>query len=195
MPVVPRRDYACGSMPTLADLDAPPRSRGRDLILGVLIALPVVLFIAYLTLPMFIGTIRGEANEYDQRLRQEDAYLQTVCSELLNMERDETLCECVLAVEFPSLDCRGPFLRWSLDRHAESCSDDAVRKQSISFCACVDAVHERVSEAEAAGDEGLARQEEARTAKCIELDDAFSLPDFETLVATAPPTPAAAESE
>lgn len=154
--------------------------------LGVLIALPIVLLIAWLTVPMFIGTIRGEAREYDARLRQEDGYLQTVCSELMQLERDQALCECVLAVEYPSLDCRGPFLRWSLDRHAETCGDDVVRKQSLSFCSCVDAVAERVTEAEAAGDDELARKEEGRTARCVELEDAFPLPDFETLNASAP---------
>ena len=104
---------------------------------------------------------------------------------MLDLARDESLCSCVLAVEFPSLDCRDPFLRWSLDRHSESCQDAETRKQSLSFCSCVETVYDRVVTAENAEDEDETRQQIARTANCIELPDAFPLPDLESLASAS----------
>ncbi len=167
-------------MPMLADLDHPPRSRGRDLLIGVLGGLPVAALIVWLLLPSLMGSVLGSAGEYDQRLRAEDAYMQAVCSQALDLARDEQLCQCVLAVEYPALDCRQPFLRWSLDRHHAACAEPEVRKPSLTFCSCIDTLAARIAEAEAAGE--AANAEIQRVGKCIELPDAFPLPELTTLM-------------
>jgi len=165
-------------MPMLADLDDPPRSRTRDLLLGALLSLPIVGVVAWLLLPSLAGMIQGNADQYDQRLRAEDAYMQALCGEAMVLPRDEELCGCVLAVEFPSLDCRGPFLAWSLQRHRLACDDPDTRRASLSFCSCVDTVQARVDKAE---DPAAARTEAQRVGKCVELEDAFPLPEIATL--------------
>ena len=167
-------------MPMLADLDDPPRSRTRDLLLGALVGLPVVGLVAWFLLPGLAGMIQGNAASYDQRLRAEDAYMKTLCSEAMVLPRDEELCECVLAIEVPSLDCRAPFLAWSLERHHTSCQDTATRRASLTFCSCVDTVHERVGKAP---DPEAARLEAQRVGKCLELPDAFPLPELAALAA------------
>ena len=167
-------------MPMLADLDHPPRSRGRDLLIGVLGGLPVAALIVWLLLPSLMGSVLGSAGDYDQRLRAEDAYMQAVCSQALDLARDEQLCQCVLAVEYPALDCRQPFLRWSLDRHHAACAEPEVRKPSLTFCCCIDTLAARIAEAEAAGE--AANAEIQRVGKCIELPDAFPLPELTTLM-------------
>lgn len=167
-------------MPMLADLDHPARSRGRDLLIGVLGGLPVAALIVWLLLPSLMGSVLGSAGDYDQRLRAEDAYMQAVCSQALDLTRDEQLCQCVLAVEYPALDCRQPFLRWSLDRHHAACAEPEVRKPSLTFCSCIDTLAARIAEAEAAGE--AANAEIQRVGKCIELPDAFPLPELTTLM-------------
>lgn len=171
-------------MPMLADLDDPPRSRARDLMFGALLGLPIVGLVAWFIVPGIFGVITGNAGSYDQRLRAEDGYMQTLCTEAMVLPRDEDLCKCVLAVDVPSLDCRPPFLRWSLDRHKEACADRETHRRSLTFCSCVDAVAERAAKA---GDAEAARVEALRVSKCIELPDAFPLPE---LAALAPATPA-----
>lgn len=168
-------------MPMLADLDHPPRSRTRDLLIGALCGLPVVALLAWLMLPQLVGGLLGSAVDYDQRLRAEDAYMQGVCNSAFDLGRDEKLCECVLAVEFPALDCRQPFLRWSLDRHHERCADAAVRGQSLTFCSCIDTLAEKIPPLEAK-DPAEARPLIQRVGKCLESEDAFPLPELETLV-------------
>jgi hypothetical protein len=171
-------------MPMLADLDHPPRSRTRDLLLGALFGLPVVALLAWLLLPSLMQSVLGGAGEYDQRLRAEDAYMQAVCSQAFDLERDEQLCECVLAVEYPALDCRQPFLRWSLDRHHASCAAPDVRKSSLTFCSCIDTLAAKITKAEAADENASADIQ--RVGKCLESPDAFALPELETLVPAAP---------
>lgn len=171
-------------MPMLADLDHPPRSRTRDLLIGALCGLPLVAVLAWLLLPSLMQSVLGSAGDYDQRLRAEDSYMQGVCSQAFDMARDEQLCTCVLAVEFPALDCRQPFLRWSLDRHHERCADPGVRKPSLTFCSCIDTLAERVVKAEAAGE--ATATDLQRVGKCLELPDAFPLPDLMALAPVAP---------
>lgn len=163
----------------LADLDDPPRSRTRDLLLGFLVGLPVVGLVAWFLLPGLAGMIQGNASSYDQRLRAEDAYMQALCTQAMELPRDEELCQCVLAIEFPSLDCRDPFLAWSLARHHEACADVAARRASLTFCSCVDTVHQRAAAAEGPD---AARVEAQRVGKCLELPDAFPLPQIEALL-------------
>lgn len=165
-------------MPMLADLDDPPRSRTRDLLLGALLGLPIVGLVAWLLLPSLAAMVQGGADQYDQRLRAEDAYMQALCGEAMVLPRDEELCGCVFAVEFPSLDCRGSFLAWSLQRHLLACEDPDTRRASLAFCSCVDTVQARVA---GAPDPTLARAEAQRVGKCIELDDAFPLPEVAAL--------------
>lgn len=168
----------------LADLDQPVRSRTKDLLIGALCGLPVVAVLAWLLLPSLMGSVLGSAGDYDERLRAEDAYMQAVCSQTYEPSRDEKLCSCVLAVEFPALDCRQPFLRWSLERHHERCGDAEVRKASLSFCSCIDTLDGRIAEAELAG-ESIAPDLQ-RVGKCLELKDAFTLPDLLELAPAAP---------
>lgn len=172
-------------MPTLADLDNPPRSRTRDLLFGFLVGLPIVGLVAWFVVPGIFAVVTGNAGSYDQRLRAEDAYMQTLCTEAMTLPRDEELCKCVLASEVPSLDCRPPFLRWSLDRHAAACTDRETHRRSLTFCSCVEAVGERVTKA---ADVEAARLEAQRVGKCIELPDAFPLPEIATLAPAAPPS-------
>jgi hypothetical protein len=172
-------------MPMLADLDNPPRSRARDLLLGFLVGLPIVGLVAWFIVPGIFGVITGNADTYDQRLRAEDGYMQTLCTTAMSLPRDEDLCKCVLASEVPSLDCRPPFLRWSLDRHTAACADAETHRRSLTFCSCVETVAERAAKA---GDDEAARLEAQRVSKCIELPDAFPLPEIEAL---GPPTPPA----
>ena len=171
-------------MPMLADLDYPPRSRTRDMLVGAAWGLPLVGLLAWFLLPSLMASVRGGAGEYDQRLRAEDAYMQAVCNQALDLGRDEQLCECVLAVEYPSLDCRQPFLRWSLDRHHASCAAPEVRKPSLTFCSCIDTLSERILKAEAEGETPTA--EIQRVGKCLEQPDAFALPEVDALVPATP---------
>lgn len=171
-------------MPMLADLDHPVRSRTRDLLIGALCGLPLVGLLAWLLLPSLMSSMLGSAGDYDQRLRAEDAYMQGVCTQTFDLARDEQLCTCVLAVEFPALDCRQPFLRWSLERHQGRCGDAGVRKASLSFCSCIDTLAGRIAEAELAGESISADLQ--RVGKCLELPDAFTLPELTELVPAAP---------
>lgn len=177
---IPR--YTPLTMPMLADLDDPPRSRLGGLALGALVGLPLVALIAWLVLPGFVATIQGSAEDFDRRLRQEDAYMKRICDEALDMKRDEKLCSCVWAVEFPSLDCRAPFNRWSLERQQPRCGSEVFRESARSFCACVDTIASKIAEAEASGDEDELRQVVQRYDNCAALEGAPALPAVESLV-------------
>ena len=154
------------------------------MLLGALFGLPVVALLAWLLLPSLMGSVLGSAGDYDQRLRAEDAYMQAVCNQAFDLERDESLCECVLAVEYPALDCRQPFLRWSLDRHQAGCAVPEARKASLTFCSCIDTLAEKITKAEAA-DENPSGDIQ-RVGKCLESPDAFPLPELQTLVPASP---------
>ncbi|KIG16685.1 hypothetical protein DB30_04158 [Enhygromyxa salina] len=165
-------------MPMLADIDDPRPSRVRGFLIGAAIAVPVGLVFWWFASSWLPGLILGNAVEYDARLRQEDAYMQGVCANM-DLARDESLCECVLAVEYPSLDCRLPFMHWSLVQMVETCSDDAVFKQSLSFCSCVRSLDEQLGAV--APDTKEARQIVQTYASCTELADALFLPALEQL--------------
>ena len=170
-------------MPMLADLEDPPAPRWRSLVLGVTIALPIAGAFLYFALPALRTAIVGESESFDARLRQEDAYMKSVCSEAMVLERDESLCKCALAVEFPALDCRAPFMEWTLHRQVEQCIAGA-HDTALAFCACTEALAEQLTAAEQAGDDKASRQIVARYAACAELDDALFLPSVESLVVT-----------
>ena len=189
------------AMPMLADLDDPPRSRLSGFLSGALLGLPVVALIAWLILPPLMGAILGGAKDFDDRLREEDAYMQGVCGEAINVKRDEALCGCVLVAEFPSLDCRHRFLRWQLDRATEACADESARKEALSYCSCAEVVAERVDEAakvagEAAGVDPAASPEDpandpiaeaiqpalSKFDNCLALEGAIPPPSLEQLM-------------
>ncbi len=170
-------------MPMLADLDDPPRSQVPGVLLGILIVAPFVAVAAYFGLPALRAAVVGAMDDYDDRLRKEDAYMKAVCADAMILERDEELCQCVLAIDYPSLDCRAPFLAWSLERQFESCADPQTRESAISFCACVETLHE---ELEGTEDHAERRQIQHRYGNCAELEGALYLPEVEQLTQWAP---------
>ena len=173
-------------MPMLADIDNPRPSRVRGFLIGAAVAIPLGILVWWFASTWLPRLILDNAVEFDARLRQEDAYMQAVCANM-DLERDESLCECVLAVEYPSLDCRLPFMHWSLQRMTEACSDQATYQGSRAFCSCVRTLDEKL--AKAPKDSKEARQIVGNYANCTELDDALYLPPVEQLQASAEPAP------
>jgi hypothetical protein len=167
----------------LADVDDPPPSRVKGFLIGAAVALPLGAAFLWFALTVLPGLILDNARDFDERLRQEDAYMGAVCADL-DLARDESLCECVLAVEYPSLDCRLPFMHWSLERMVEQCSDEATYESALSFCSCVQALDEQLAGLEP--DTKEARQIVGRYAKCTELDDALFLPPVSELPPSSP---------
>lgn len=165
-------------MPMLADIDDPRPSRVRGFLIGAAIAIPLGLGFWWFASSYLPKLILDNAVEYDARLRQEDAYMQAVCANL-DLERDENLCKCVMAVEYPSLDCRPPFMHWSLERQIEVCSDESTYQSALSFCSCVRALDEQLSALPS--DSKEARMVVSNYAGCTELSDALFLPSVEQL--------------
>ncbi len=165
-------------MPMLADIDDPRPSRARGFLIGAAVAIPLGLAFWWFAADWLPKLILGNAVEYDQRLRQEDAYMQSVCANM-QLPRDEGLCECVLATEYPSLDCRLPFMHWSLERMVETCADEAAYQESLKFCSCVRALDEQLETL--APDSKEARQTVQNYAGCTELSDARFLPSVDEL--------------
>jgi hypothetical protein len=165
-------------MPMLADLDDPRPSRARGFLIGAAVSIPLGLVFWWAATAWLPGLILDNAVEYDARLRQEDAYMQGVCADM-DLERDESLCQCVLAVEYPSLDCRLPFMQWSLDRMVETCADPGTFDKALSFCSCVRSLDEQL--AAVAPDSKEAREIVQTYAGCTELGDALFLPALERL--------------
>jgi hypothetical protein len=104
--------------------------------------------------------------------------MQAVCSDL-EIPRDEELCECVLAVEYPSLDCRLPFMHWSVQRMTEQCSDPATFDGALAFCSCVQTIASDLAALEP--DSKEARQKVQDYAGCTELEGALYLPQLDAL--------------
>ena len=169
----------------LADLDDPPKSRWPSLLFGVVIAVPLAGSFLFFALPALRQAIVGGSQSLDARLRQEDAYMKTVCAEALVLERDEQLCKCAMAVEFPSLDCQAPFHEWTLHRQHEQCQDPVMGEQALSFCACVNSLEQQIATPEIASDPKKRRQRIARYSSCTELSDALFLPPIEALIPEA----------
>lgn len=165
-------------MPFLADIDEPPRSRTPGLLIGVLLALPVAGIVVVWVLPALVQAVLGGSEKLDDRLALETAYMNAVCTQVIEVPRDEGLCECVLATEHPALDCQAPFLQWSLDRQAEHCADPEAKQEALSFCTCVETV--RAAAAEAPDEESAQREAQAYR-NCQALPDAVYLPTVEAL--------------
>ncbi len=161
-------------MPMLADIEDPPKSRTPGLILGILLALPVVGVFAVWVIPTMVGTILGGASDLDERLRATDRYMRELCGGQIDTERDENLCGCVWGVEFPSLDCRPHFNAWATDLQHERCAEPEVRDDALSFCTCVDTIEEKMN---AAGEEPEQRRGASNAYEnCEGLADALALP-------------------
>lgn len=168
-------------MPMLADIEDPPRSRVPGMILGVILAAPIVAAFAVWVIPGFVGAILGGASDLDERLRATDSFMRELCAGQLDQERDEDLCGCVWGVEFPSLDCRPHFNAWAADLQRARC-DEGLREDALSYCSCVDAIVDKMS---AAGNDPAARRSAANAYEnCEGLEDAVSLP---TPAELAPP--------
>jgi hypothetical protein len=165
-------------MPTLADLDNPRPSRLPGFLLGAAIAVPIAGLFVWFTVGVLQHLILGTAVDFDDRLRQEDSYMQAVCSDL-EIPRDEELCECVLAVEYPSLDCRLPFMHWSVQRMTEQCSDPVTFDRALAFCSCVQTIASDLAALEP--DSKEARQKVQDYAGCTELEGALYLPQVDAL--------------
>jgi hypothetical protein len=162
----------------LADIDDPPQSRTRGLLVGLLVALPVAGLVLGVLMPSLVSALLGGARSFDDRARQEDAYMQAVCTQVMALPRDEQLCECVLATEFPALDCQAPFLAWSVARQQEHCATPENEKAALSFCTCVKTVAERMA---AAPDEDASIKAAQAYPNCQQLPDAVYLPTIEEL--------------
>jgi hypothetical protein len=164
-------------MPMLADIEDPPKSRVRGMLLGLALATPfAALFLGWL-IPMLVGTVLGGARDLDSRLREQDAYMQSVCTLAMDLERDEGLCSCVLAMDFPSLDCQAAFRRWAVARQVEQCAGPETRERALSFCTCVDTLARAVAEVPPEGREAAAEP----YARCAALPDALPMPPVESL--------------
>lgn len=142
-------------------------------------ALPVALLFVVFALPRMRGSMMDAAADHDARARDRGGYMQEVCGEGMDLDRDELLCGCVLAVEYPGLDCMDRFREWLVDRQAERCADASVFDAAPGFCTCVQSVNDAT--AELVGDE---RKRERATAyeRCEGLDDVLEPPDLETLL-------------
>lgn len=165
-------------MPMLADIDDPPRSRMRGLLVGVLVAVPVAGLVLGVLMPSLVNAVLGGAQSIDDRARMEGAYMQAVCTQTMELPRDESLCECVLATEFPALDCQAPFIAWSVDRQGEHCAVPENEKAALSFCTCVKTVSELMA---AAPDEAAVIKAAQAYPNCQALPDAVYLPTIEEL--------------
>jgi hypothetical protein len=157
-------------MPMLADIDDPPRSRLPGMVFGLLVALPIVAIIAGWFIPMAVGTILSGARDLDERLRANDAYMRQLCATSYLEERDAELCNCVWAMEIPSLDCRPQWNMWAVQVESAVCQDPTSRDAALSYCTCIDTVAEKVAAAE---DPHL---EAAAFERCEQLPDALPMP-------------------
>ena len=167
-------------MPMLADIDDPPRSRTKGIVVGLLVALPIAGLVLGVLMPTLVSALLGGARSFDDRARQEDAYMRAVCTQIMALPRDEQLCECVLATEHPALDCQAPFLAWSVAQQQAYCAPPENEKAALSFCTCVKTVAERIA---AAPDEDAGIKAAQAYRNCQELPDAVYLPAIEELAA------------
>jgi hypothetical protein len=167
----------------LADLDDPPPSRARGLILGLAVATLVTAGLALWLLPTIVHVVLGGARDLDARLREQDAYMLELCTTATTVAPDETLCGCVLATEYPSIDCQHLFRRWLLVQQSLRCTDESTNQAAMSFCACVETVVAAVKDA---ADEDQARREAQAYDRCLALPDRLAPPELAT-DAAAPP--------
>lgn len=171
-------------MPVMADIDDPPRARWPGILVGLLVAAPLGLGLAFGFLPSLYGQIMGGVGAFDAQLRDEDNFMKTLCVEALDVERDAQLCGCALAAEFPSLDCQSHFSTWMVLEQSRRCAQPETRESAVSFCACVAALAEQVNAAKTPKEARMASQ---RVRACGALDDALPRPTIESLMPSAEP--------
>jgi len=159
----------------LADLDDPPPSRARGLLLGLVLATVVTAGLALWLLPSIVQVVLGGARDLDARLREQDAYMLELCTTATSPEPDDTLCGCVLATEYPAIDCQHLFRPWLLAQQSLRCADESTNKAAMSFCACVETVAQAADEAT---DEDQARREAQAYDRCLALPDRLALPEL-----------------
>lgn len=165
-------------MSIFTELENPPKSRRRDLVIGAILGIVLSGALVWIILPALTGIIVGSSKAFDRDLRQKDAYMQAICTDVIDVDRDQNLCGCVLATEVPSLDCQTNFLHWSLERYIEACSAPETGKQSLTFCSCLTTIEEQLKTAQQPEQN---RQTLEKLYRCMELDDAFALPSIEEL--------------
>ncbi|MCH9683797.1 MAG: hypothetical protein K0V04_20365 [Deltaproteobacteria bacterium] len=162
----------------LADIEDPPRSRTPGLLLGLLVALPIGIAFLAVVVPYLVNAVLSGASGLDDRIGQEKAYMDAVCTQALALPRDEKLCGCVLATEYAGLDCQAPFMQWSVERQQEHCGVAENKKAALSFCTCVETIAATMSEAP---DDASVLSEAQAYRRCQELPDAVYLPTIEAL--------------
>ena len=173
-------------MPMLADIEDPPRSRAGGMLVGILVALPIAGLVVVFLLPALVDAVLGGSRKLDERVSLETAYMNAVCTQAIELPRDESLCECVLATEYAGLDCQAPFIEWSVARQQEYCASPENEKASLSFCTCVGEIAKMMSEA---ADEEEAQRVAQNYRNCQDIPDAVNLPTPEELGAETPVSP------
>lgn len=161
----------------LADIEDPPRRRMPQLVIGVLVAAVVAAVVIVWLLPWLSGSVLGGARDFDERARAQDAYMKTLCTTAIDLERDADLCSCVFAVDYPALDCQPAYRRWAVARQVERCADDDTASRHRAYCDCITEI--------AAGDHDASAAEKPAAAhayeRCEAGSDALALPAIETL--------------
>jgi hypothetical protein len=165
-------------MPTLADLDDPPRRRVPQLVVGMLIAAVIAGVVVVWLFPWLRGAVLGAARDFDERARAQETYMNALCGGTTDLERDGDLCSCVLAMEHPALDCQPPWRRWALALQAERCRDEALAAEHQEYCACVAEVATAVGEALDVDKNAAAHA----YVRCEAISGALALPTADSLV-------------
>jgi len=172
----------------LADLDDPPRSRIRGILLGIAIAAPLTIAIGMYVLPVLYQMMMGAAKTIDQQNEAKSLYMRAVCTEGMILERDEKLCKCTMASDLPAIDCQFQFEEWTLLRQIEQCNTAEKSAEALSFCTCVKVLAEELSQSSSNPAEQSNRGEIIhRYDNCTKLDDALFLPEIKHLIDTWDP--------
>lgn len=165
-------------MSIVVDMERPDRRRrARDLLIGLALAAPIAGVLALWAIPALVHSVMGGARDFDSRLREQDRYMQELCATAMELPRDEELCACALAVEYPSLDCQDRFQAWLVARQAETCADQATHRASLSFCTCVEILAQAASDASDTQSDGSGEG----YARCAALPDALPPPPVSSL--------------
>ncbi len=166
-------------MPFLADLDEAPRSRGRGMLIGLAIAVPVCLILGAIVLPRVRASVMSGAEAHDKAARERDTYMAAICGEGMDLERDEDLCGCVWATEYPGLDCLDRFDEWLVVQQAQRCGQSSVFDSGPGYCTCTQAVVEQL---DALPPEGRLAEAAAGHRRCAGLDDALPPPPLQSML-------------
>ena len=75
------------------------------MIYGLVAATPIIVILVAWFIPSLVQAVLGGAEKIDQRIHLENEYMTALCTQAIDLDRDEALCKCALATEFPALDC------------------------------------------------------------------------------------------